>query len=241
MDDINKKLIFIVGLGAPASLYTNYLDSLKKHLPQSKLLVLEWWNQDDFGINALQSSIDNSEVMLIGHSAGSVLALQALSKWTDLVKKIIMLDSHFLRTKKTLHSVSRMLEIMLCNDNSSIKNRVKSAYAPIINNSLAFNKALEYAIEWVNTSFDQICNMLPTMPKHSALHIGFTNSGYQILDTADEKALLTLWEKFNVDIHFLPMNHFDLIDTKHAEIINQLIASWLNSQTLSTANSMPKL
>lgn len=228
MDDINKTAVFIVGLGAPASLYADYLNDLKKYLPQTKIFVLEWWNQDDFGINALQSYIGNSDVILLGHSAGGVIALQALAKWPSLVKKIIMLDSHFLHTKNTLLTVSRMLDIMLSKDNLTIKNRVKNAYAPIIDNSLAFNKALDFAIEWVNTSFTQVCTMFNTMPAHSALHIGFTNPGYQILSDEDKKVLLLLWEKFNVDVKFLPMNHFDLIDDKYAASINQLIAAWIN-------------
>lgn len=227
MDDMNKIVVFIVGLGAPANLYTDYLDDLKKHLPQTKLLILEWWNQDDFGMHMLQSYIGNSDVILIGHSAGGVIALQALAKWPDLVKKIIMLDSHFLRTKNTLLSVSRMLDIMLSKDNIIIKNKVKNAYAPIIDDSVAFNKALDFAIEWVNVSFDQVCTRFNTMPAHSALHIGFTNSGYQILNAEDEKALLASWGKLNVDAKFIPMNHFDFIDKKYAAEVNQLIGGWL--------------
>jgi len=229
MDDMNNKIaIFIVGLCAPASLYADYLDDLKKHLPQTKLFVLEWWNQDDFGVNALQSYIGNSEVILIGHSAGSVIALQALARWPDLVKKIIMLDSHFLHSQNALPSVSRMLDIMLSKDDSTIKNKVKSAYSPIVDNSLVFNKALKFAMEWVNASFNQVCPMFNTMPAHSALHIAFTNSGYQILNAEDKKALSALWERFSVDVKFLSMSHFDLIDGKYAASINQLIAFWLS-------------
>lgn len=229
MTGINKTAIFIVGLGAPANLYTNYLDNLKKYFPQTKFFVLEWWNQDDFGVNQLQSYISNSKVILIGHSAGGVIALQALAKWPKWVEKVIMLDSHFLRTKSHLLKVSHMLDIMLSNDNSTVNDRVKSAYAPIIDNSLAFNKALEFAIEWVNTSFDQVCPLFNTMPAHSALQIGFTNPSYQILNVKDKKALLASWEKFSVDVKFLPMNHFDLIDDKQADHINRLIADWVGS------------
>ena len=229
MDDINKrnkKAVFLVGLGAPASLYADYIDDLKKYLPQTTLFVLEWWNQADFGINTLQSYIGDSDVILIAHSAGSVIALQALAKWPTAVKKIIMLDSHFLRTKNTLVTVNHMLDIMLSKNNLTVKNKVINAYAPIIDNSLSFNKALEFAIEWVNVNFDQTCTLFNTMPAHSALLIGFTNSGYQILNAEDEKALLTLWKKFNIDLKFLPMNHFDLIDDKCAARLNQLIAGW---------------
>ena len=229
MDDINNKTaIFIVGLCAPASLYADYLDNLKKHLPQTKLFVLEWWNQDDFGVSALQSYIGNSEVILIGHSAGSVIALQALARWPDLVKKIIMLDSHFLHSQSALPSVSGMLEIMLSKDDSTIKKRVKSAYAPIIDNSIVFDKALKFAIGWVNASFDQVCPMFNAMLAHSALQIAFTNSGYQVLNAEDKKALSALWGKFSVDVEFLTMNHFDLIDEKYAASVNRLIALWLD-------------
>src|SRR3990167_9228982 len=122
MDEIHKIAVFLVGLGAPASLYADYLDDLKKHLPHTKLFVLEWWSQDDFGMNALQSYIGNSDAILIGHSAGSVIALQAFAKWPALVKKIIMLDSHFLRTSNNLLIVSHMLDVMLSNDSSTLKN-----------------------------------------------------------------------------------------------------------------------
>jgi pimeloyl-ACP methyl ester carboxylesterase len=227
MDNINKIAVFLVGLGSPASLYSDYINNLKKHLPKTTIFVLEWWSQDDFGINELQSYINNSEVILIGHSAGSVIALQAFAKWSTLVKKIIMLDSHFLRTRNVLPTISRMLDIMLSKDDSSIKNKVKSAYAPIIKNSLAFNKAFQFAIEWVSTSFNQVCTMFNAMPAHSALYIGLTNSSYQILSTEDEKAVLALWEQYSVDVKFLRMNHFDLIDDKYAVDINQLIARWL--------------
>ena len=48
---LTQLVVFIVGLGAPATLYSDYLDNLKNPLPQTKLLVLEWWNQDDYGIS----------------------------------------------------------------------------------------------------------------------------------------------------------------------------------------------
>jgi len=228
--DVNiQVVVFIVGLGAPASLYTDYLDDLKKVLPQKKLFILEWWSQDDFGINTLQSYIGNSDVMLIGHSAGGVIALQALAKWPDLVKKIVMLDSHFFRTRNALPAVSRMLDVMLCNDNLTIENRVKNAYAPILDNALTFNKALKFAVDWVGDNFDQVCAMVNSMSAHSALYIGFTNPGYQTLNMADKKVLLASWEKFSVDVRFIQMNHFDLIDVNYAANINQLIADWLTN------------
>jgi thioesterase domain-containing protein len=138
-----------------------------------------------------------------------------------------MLDSHFLRSKKSLITVSGMLDIMLSKDNTTIKNKVKNAYAPIIDNSSDFDKALTYAVEWVNTHFDQACAMFNTMPEHSALHIGFTNSSYQLLSAEDKKAALASWAQFNVDVKFSPMNHFDLVDEKYAASVNQLIAAWL--------------
>lgn len=225
--EVNKKVIFLVGLGSPASLYEDYFDDLKKNLPKIKLFVCEWWNQEDFGINSLQSYIDGSEVILIAHSAGGVIALEALAKWPSFVKKIILLDSHFLRTMNTLPTVNHMLDIMLRNDDSVIKDRVKNAYAPIIDNSVVFNKALKFAIDWVNSRFHQVSSKINAMPAHSVLFIGFSNSGYQILNPEDEKALLITWKKFNVAPKFLPMNHFDLIDTKYATQINQLLSKWL--------------
>jgi pimeloyl-ACP methyl ester carboxylesterase len=182
MDNVDTVVIFLVGLGAPASLYTDYINDLKKRLPyQPKLFVLEWWNECDFGINELKIYINNSEVILIGHSAGSVIALQTLAQWPHLVKKIIMLDSHFLRKPASLATVSRMLETILSNDSLTIQQKVKNAYLPILENDLIFNKALKFAIEWVNHSFDNACTMLNTLPAHSSLYIGFTNSRYKCL------------------------------------------------------------
>lgn len=228
MDVLIKNVVFIVGVGAPANLYADYFDDLKKRLPHITLFVLEWWKEDDFGINTLKSYINNSDVILIGHSAGSVLALQALVNWPCLVKKIIMLDSHFLRARNSLPTVSHMLDIILSKSNPTIKNKVENAYAPLLKNDLAFNSALTFAIEWVNDNFDRVCHIVAKMQEHSALHIGFTNSVYQILDAEDEKALLALWGKFGVDVKCFPMTHFDLINNKHAAIINQFIASWLH-------------
>lgn len=220
-------IVFIVGLGAPASLYTEYLEDLKKRLPETQIMVLEWWNQADFGMNKLQRFIGNSEVVLLAHSAGGVIALQALAKWPEQIKKIIMLDSHFLHTRKELPTVKSILDIMLSHDSPAIRHNVKNAYAPIIDNDLVFNDAFKFAIDWVNNSFDQACDNLKMMPKHSALHIGFTNSSYQLLNGEDEKTALALWGKSNVDTEFLPMNHFDLIDANHAADINQKIVDWL--------------
>lgn len=225
---MTNTIIFIVGLGAPAHLYADYLQNLKTLLPQSELLVLEWWSQDDFGMTQLQEYIGNSEVVLIGHSAGGSIALQAMMKWPALVKKIIMLDSHFLRTKNTLLSISRILDIMVNQDNVTIQNKVKDAYAPVVANSTQFTNALNYAIDWVNSSFDQACLHFNKMSAYSALLISFTNASYQMLDENDEIALLTQWKKFNVDVESLPMNHFDLIDKKHAAEINHLLVDWLH-------------
>ncbi len=229
MDAIPKTVIFIVGLGAPANLYKDYLEDLKARLPQTQIMVLEWWNQPDYGINKLHSYIGNSEVILIAHSAGGVIALQALEKWPGQVKKIMMLDSHFLHTRKALPTVKSILDIMLSHDSPAIRHNVKNAYAPIIDNDVVFNDAFKFAIDWVNNSFDAARDNLKNLPAHSALHIGFTNSSYQLIDDEDKKAAKELWGKSNVDTKFLPMNHFDLIDDKHAANINQSIITWLHS------------
>lgn len=228
MDTITQTVIFIVGLGAPEDLYVDYLGDLKTTLPHAKFLVLEWWNQDDFGMTTLQSYIGNSDVILIAHSAGSVIALQALEKWPAFIKKIIMLDSHFLRSHHVLPTIERMLEIMLTKDNSTIQNRVKDAYAPMLVNDAIFKNALQFAINWVNEHFDQACNLFDTMPAHAALFIGFTNSSYQILNSEEQNTLSALWQKHNVDVKFFPINHFDLIEENNAKRINQCIVNWLS-------------
>lgn len=226
-DRMTQKIIFIVGLGAPACLYSDYLEDLKKQFPRAKVEVLEWWNQEDFGANRLQSCMDNSQTILIGHSAGGTIALQAFSKWPELVKKVIMLDSHFLRKGNALSNVSRALDSMISKANVTTQNRVKEAYAPILKNDIIFNKALTFAMKWVNEHFDRVCPLFNTMPVHSGLHVGFTNSSYDLLGEKDKKALLTSWEKFNVDVAFLPMGHFDLIDSKCATSVNQIIVDWI--------------
>lgn len=227
MDTTPSNIIFIVGLGAPASLYKNYLDDLQKRMPQATISVLEWWNQKDYGISKLKSYIGNSEAILIAHSAGGVIALQALEKWSQQIKKIIMLDSHFLHTRKALPTVKGILDVMLSHDTHSIRHLVKNAYAPIIDNDVVFNDAFAYAIEWVNNNFDNACATLKTLSDNSVMYIGFTNSSYEIINEDDKKSTLELWEKSNVEAKFLPMNHFDLIDNKHAANINQLIVDWL--------------
>lgn len=223
MTNFKENIVFIVGLGAPENLYKNYLVNLKKYLPQTEIFILEWWKQADFGVKALKSYIGNSKTILIAHSAGGVIALQALIQNPASVKKIIMLDSHFLSSKSALPTVSHMLDLMLIKDKENIKIAVEFAYAPILANNVAFNKALEFAIEWVNQYFNQACAQLKMTLPHSALHLGFTNSSYQVLNPEDEKAALQFWNKFNVDASTLPMGHFDLIDEMNADSINQVI------------------
>lgn len=87
MSTITPVTLFFVGIGAPAHLYTDYLDDLKNRLPETKLHVIEWWNQPDFDTREIESYIDHSELTLIAHSAGGVIALQVLEKWFNFVKK----------------------------------------------------------------------------------------------------------------------------------------------------------
>lgn len=228
MEQRDQNLIFIVGVGAPANLYSDYLEDLKKRLPQKNLKVIEWWNQADFGITALDASIENADAILVCHSGGGTLGLQAIAKWPNNIKKIIMLDSQFLHKRPPLLTVSQILDVMLSQDDSTIKNKVKAAYAPIIDDDLIFNKSLNFAIAWVNKQFDSACLKLNTMAAHTALFMGFTNSGYQALSGEEKNTLLAFWKRFGVDVKFLPINHFDLIDKKHAVTINQMIVSWLN-------------
>jgi pimeloyl-ACP methyl ester carboxylesterase len=230
MDSIKKNtIIFFVGLGAPANLYTHYLNDLRKRLPQTQLQVFKWWNQQDFDINILKSYIENTNVTFIGHSGGSVVSLKALMKWPHLIEKIIMLDSHFLKSRDSLPSVSDTLEIMLKHDNSIIQEHVKNAYKPVIENPANFNNAFQSAITWVNTWFNEACELLSTLPAHSALHIGFTNSRYEKLNIEDKKTLEVFWNKYHVDVKTFLINHFDLIDVKEAAAINQCIVEWLGT------------
>lgn len=228
MNSINQRIIFIVGLGAPASLYDDYLEDLKKKMPQAEILVLEWWSQKDFGFHTLQFYMNHSNVILVAHSGGSVIALQALEKWPDQIKKIVMLDSHFLRTQKTLPTVTRMLDVMLKDDDIQIQNKVRQAYAPVVDDDIAFNQAFHWAVQWVNEKFELTCHLLNAMPMHSVLFIGFTNASYQILNPEEQNALSTLWKKFHVDIYFVLISHFYLIEKMSANAINQIIVDWLS-------------
>lgn len=228
MKDKSRAVIFLVGLGAPASMYACYLDNLKSYLSLKACHVIEWWSQNDFGISELQSCMADSEAILIGHSAGGAVALHALEKWPNQVKKVIMLDSHFLRSADKLSSVSGMLEVMLQNDNVFLQDKVKNAYATVVKNDRVFRVALKYAIQWVNESFDQACMLTATMPAHSILFVGFTDSGYQSLDAEGVNKLSYYWDKFGVDVKFIPMGHFDLVDEQYADIINQSLAGWLS-------------
>jgi pimeloyl-ACP methyl ester carboxylesterase len=228
MKEVAPTVIFIVGLGAPASIYTAYLENLRSHLPQMELHILEWWKQTDFGVAGLQSTMEGKEVIVIGHSAGSVLALQAFSKGPGQIKKIIMLDSHFLRTQSALPGISQMLDLMLNQDDAATQNKVRAAYAQVVENDSSFKAALQFAVDWVNAYFDQVCPQLKAMPQSSVLYIGFTNPTYQKLNAENEEALLASWKKWGVDVEFFPSNHFDLIEVEQAAAINQLIADWLN-------------
>jgi hypothetical protein len=156
-----------------------------------------------------------------------VVALQALKRWPEAIKKIIMLDSHFLRTRNTLPTVERMLDIMFSEGDTALHHRVREAYEPLIENDALFNKALKFAIEWVNNYLDEACVLLKERTPHFTLLLGFTNSSYEKLKTEEEQALRASWEKFNVDVKCLPMNHFGLIDAAQGALINQWILTWL--------------
>jgi hypothetical protein len=65
------------------------------------------------------------------------------------------------------------------------------------------------------------------MQDHMVLHMGFTNSQYQVLDVEHENELKIFWGQYNFDTQFLPMSHFDLIEPSRAKLVVHKISSWL--------------
>ena len=81
-------------MGAPVNLYNNLAQGFRRYFPNAKLHILAWWDLADFGSKVINDLLQNSQAILLAHSAGGIIALQALDKFPANVKKLIMLDTH---------------------------------------------------------------------------------------------------------------------------------------------------
>jgi len=220
-------IVFLVGVGAPIELYNDLIESIREQIPHEAFHVLEWWNQDDFGKNELNRYLQNTSAILIGHSAGGSMAIQALADSPDVVRRVVMLDSHTLKGMKPLPSIEKFLDILLSRDSAEVIDKVRNAYASVVKDSRAFDRALEFLSEWVKNDLPEVCSIIKAMQDHMVLHMGFTNSQYQVLDVEHENELKIFWGQYNFDTQFLPMSHFDLIEPSRAKLVVHKISSWL--------------
>lgn len=221
-------IIFLVGLGAPIELYNNLIENIREQVPHKAFHVLEWWNQDDFGKNELNRYLQQTSTILIGHSAGGSMAIQALVDSPDVVQRVVMLDSHTLKGMKPFPPIEKFLDILLARDSAETIEKVRTAYIPVINDTTAIDRALEFLSAWVKNDFPEVCTTIKAMQDHTVLHMGFTDSHYQVLDTEHEIELKNFWGQYNFDTQFLPMSHFDLITPSSAKLIAHKISEWLD-------------
>ena len=223
-----NSIVFLAGLGAPIELYSDLIETIRTQIPHKKFHVLEWWSQHDFGKNELNRYLQNPNTILIGHSAGGSMSIQALADSPDVVRWVVMLDSHTLKGMSQLPSIEKFLDIILSCDSKEVIDKVRKAYVPLANDSKPFDRALLFLSEWVKNDFPKVCSAIKTMQDHTVLHMGFTDSQYQVLDAEHEKELSIFWGQNNFDTQFLPMTHFELILASRANMIVQEIADWLN-------------
>ena len=223
---LSRSIVILTGLGAPISLYQQLADDLRSALPKQDIHIINWWEHEDFGQEILAKTIRNTQTILIAHSGGGVIALQALMQSPELVKRAILLDTHFLHKIPSL-TIDAMLETMLQHDNPEIKNRILEAYEPTIKNSASFFRSFHYALGWVNSSFKECLTSIQKMPAHTVFHIGFTDSSYQALDSQHIIQNQALWNPYKVDTESMPMSHFDLVIPTQAKRVASGIIKWL--------------
>lgn len=228
MPSETNTIVFLVGLGAPIDLYSDLIKNIRELIPHEAFHVLQWWNQDDFGKNELNRYLKNTNAILIGHSAGGSIAIQALADAPDVVRRVVMFDSHTLKGIKPLPSIEKFLDILLSPGSAEVINKVRNAYLQLVKDSTAFDRALEFLSLWVKNNLPEVCSKIKAMQDHTVLHMGFTNSQYQVLDAEHENELKNFWGQYNIDTQFLPMSHFDLITPSRAKLIAQKISSWLS-------------
>ncbi|HSW71741.1 MAG TPA: alpha/beta hydrolase [Gammaproteobacteria bacterium] len=219
--------IILVGLGAPSSLYATLSENISKTQPQFPIQILNWWDCADFGKQDLENATRNKQTLLIAHSAGGVIALQAIADAPQNIKRVIMLDTHALSKITHLLQVEHLLEIVLSGSDPKVRNQVIQAYQPIINRHQSFDASLQFAANWANTRLDETGKQIQQMAPHRVLHIGFTDSSYQLLDQAHEAEQRAFWIKYQIDKEFMPMHHFDLVLQEQAAAITSQMMTWL--------------
>lgn len=220
-----NNILFLVGIGAPTEIYQPLLQQLQQCYSLAKITSLNWWQQADFGRQDIETALQDRQTVLVGHSAGGVVALQAWQRWSQLVQKIVMLDSHIIYRASKLPSIDKMLSVMLEGDNETLKQIISQAYAPVKSNDTQFYSAFTTLVQWVNSDFELVAAKIKQKPAF-ALHVGFTDTNYKKYNDDTIQQEQTIWGKYGVDVRCLPMNHFDLIESQHAREISKVIADW---------------
>ena len=176
MPNETTTIVFLAGLAAPVQLYSHLVENIRQQIPHGVFHVLEWWNQDDFGKKELNRYLQNTSAILIGHSSGGSMAIQALADSPDVVQRVVMLDSHTLIGMKPLPSIEKFLDIVLSPDSAEIIDKVRNAYAPVVKDSTAFDRAFEFLSQWMKNDLPKVGSAIKVMQGHTVLHMGFTNS-----------------------------------------------------------------
>lgn len=220
-----SNILFLVGIGANAEIYQPFLQELQHQYPHAKLQTLVWWQEQDLGMKSIHNLLQDKKTLLIGHSAGGVIALKTFQQWPQLVQKIVMLDSHIIHQTNKLPSIEKMLSVMLEGDTPATQKIVQQAYAQVVQDDTQFYQAFHALVQWVNSDFELVAARFNSMPKF-VLHVGFTDCNYKKYEADAMRTEQEVWGKFGIDVRCLPMNHFDLIEPAQARVINKLIADW---------------
>jgi len=93
---------------------------------------------------------------------------------------------------------------------------VNKAYEPILKNSTTFDAAVKYILDWNDNHIMEALDKAKLLPAHSMLMLGLTDAKYKIHDRNSEHATRKFWEQYSMDVAFIPMNHFDCVESTMA-------------------------
>lgn len=224
-----ESIIFLAGLGAPIAIYNDFIQLLRDQIPHKTFHTLEWWQQQDFGSKELAGFLQDKHSILIGHSAGGSIALNALAHSPESIQRVIMLDSHTLKGMNKLPSIESFLAILLSQDSHEVIERVGEAYQLVVNDPAQFDRALLFVSAWVKDDLAQVFAKIESMDTHTVLHIASTDAHYKMLDEENKKEVMRFWSQHRIDAECIPMTHFDLIMPDHASSIVKAISRWLDA------------
>lgn len=221
-------IIFLVGIGAPANLYHYLVTNIVEQFGIDVKTIV-WWDQDDCGVKELDSILKDKKVLLVGHSAGGIIALQALERHPNSITNLIMLDSHIVHSSKFTPKMPDFLESMIKNNNSSVIDAVNEAYIPVLQDPSDFDASIKKIITWNDTNLSKVLAKIKSK-SHSVFYISCTDQHYQMHDDNSEHEMLDVWKESGIDLFFMPMNHFDLILPQFAKNISIQIANWFKNK-----------